>query len=60
MRVNVMVGGPQEQIPVEMVRQHQDETWIGVDHGATLLLDWGIKPVAAIGDFDSTAPAEFA
>ncbi|MDD7692867.1 MAG: thiamine diphosphokinase [Limosilactobacillus sp.] len=59
MRVNVMVGGPQEQIPAEAVRQHRDETWIGVDHGATLLLDWGIKPVAAIGDFDSTAPAEF-
>ena len=60
MRVNVMVGGPLEQIPAEAVRQHRDETWIGVDHGATLLLDWGIKPVAAIGDFDSTAPAEFA
>ena len=60
MQVNVMVGGPQELIPVDGVRQHQDETWIGVDHGATLLLEWGITPVAAIGDFDSTNPAELA
>lgn len=60
MRINVMVGGPQALIPVHAVKKRRQETWIGVDHGASLLLDWGIKPVAAIGDFDSTAPAEFA
>lgn len=60
MRVNVMVGGPREPIPVDTVQEYRDETWIGVDHGATLLLEWGITPVAAIGDFDSTNPTELA
>lgn len=60
MRVNIMVGGPQALVPKEQVLQRQNETWIGVDHGATLLLNWGIRPVAAIGDFDSTTTAEMA
>lgn len=58
MRVNLLVGGPKELIPVEEVQRRQDETWIAVDHGASLLLAWGIKPAIAIGDFDSTTSAE--
>lgn len=54
MRVNILVGGPQQLIPLDQVKQRQGEPWIAVDHGATLLLKWGVKPVAAIGDFDST------
>ncbi|WP_242361327.1 thiamine diphosphokinase [Limosilactobacillus antri] len=60
MRVNLLVGGPVELIPQEVVRSRRAETWIAVDHGASLLLKWGILPAAAVGDFDSTSPAEFA
>ncbi|MCH3923030.1 thiamine diphosphokinase [Limosilactobacillus sp.] len=58
MRVNIMVGGPTDLIPKDQVLKRQNETWIGVDHGASLLMDWGICPAAAIGDFDSTARTE--
>lgn len=53
MRVNVLVGGPLEMVPTELILQRKDEKWIGVDRGALRLLKWGIKPVLAIGDFDS-------
>lgn len=60
MRVNLLVGGPVELIPQAVVRARQTETWIAVDHGASLLLDWGVTPAAAVGDFDSTSRTEFA
>lgn len=59
MRVNLLVGGPVDLVPREMVVQRKNEVWIAVDHGATLLLDWGVQPAAAIGDFDSTTTTEF-
>ena len=59
MRVNIMVGGPNELIPLEEVRARKNEKWLGVDIGATRLLKEGIIPVAAIGDFDSTNDQQF-
>lgn len=58
MRVNVLVGGPLEMVPTELILQRKDEKWIGVDRGALRLLKWGIKPVLAIGDFDSVTGDE--
>lgn len=58
MRVNVLVGGPLEMVPTELVLQRKDEKWIGVDRGALRLLKWGIKPIWAIGDFDSVTGDE--
>ncbi len=58
MRVNVLVGGPLEMVPTELILQRKDEKWIGVDRGALRLLRWGIKPVLAIGDFDSVTGDE--
>lgn len=60
MRVNLMVGGPTEMIAQEIVKQRQTETWIGVDHGATWLLQHQIVPEMAIGDFDSTDSCDYA
>ena len=60
MRINLMVGGSMDLVPLQTVQERQDEVWIGVDHGATWLIQHGIKPVAAIGDFDSTAADDFA
>lgn len=59
MRVNIMVGGPGQLIPVKKVQQRQNEKWIGVDIGATRLIKMGIIPDAAIGDFDSTNEQQF-
>ena len=56
--VNIMVGGPAAEIPLAIVRQHQHETWLGIDYGATVLLREGIIPVIAAGDFDSTSDDE--
>ena len=58
MRVNILVGGPLEMVPTELILQRKDEKWIGVDRGALRLLRWGIKPVLAIGDFDSVTGEE--
>lgn len=60
MRVNLMVGGPVALISRQQVQERQTEIWVAVDHGASLLLNWGITPAAAVGDFDSTSQTEFA
>ncbi|WP_295728238.1 thiamine diphosphokinase [uncultured Limosilactobacillus sp.] len=57
--VNLMVGGPATEIPLEIVLQHRSEPWIGVDYGATYLLQHGINPLVIVGDFDSTNRQEF-
>lgn len=53
MRINVLVGGPVEMVPTELILERKNEKWIGVDRGAVRLLKWGIKPLIAVGDFDS-------
>ncbi|KRN45377.1 thiamine diphosphokinase [Limosilactobacillus ingluviei] len=58
--VNVMVGGPAQEIPEALVLARQAEPWVGVDYGATYLLERGIVPLMALGDFDSTQPAKLA
>ncbi|WP_414043362.1 thiamine diphosphokinase [Macrococcus sp. EM39E] len=37
---------------------HQGEDWIGIDFGAVMLIDAGITPIAAFGDFDSVSRVE--
>lgn len=59
MRVNLMVGGPAEMIATDIVHQRRTEKWIGVDHGATWLLEHQIVPDLAVGDFDSTNYGEY-
>lgn len=59
MRVNVMVGGPKHLIPLTEVHARQAEKWVGVDIGATRLLNEGITPTVAVGDFDSTSNQQF-
>lgn len=59
MRVNVLAGGPSALVPQDIIVKRRAEAWIGVDHGASQLLTVGVKPVIAVGDFDSTASDEF-
>lgn len=59
-KVNIMVGGPEILIPYDQVLDRKDEIWLGVDKGATRLLEHGITPQYAAGDFDSSTPEQLA
>lgn len=56
--INIMVGGPVSEIPAVAKLKRQPGPWIGVDYGATYLLNEGIIPELALGDFDSTNKEE--
>lgn len=58
-RVNIMVGGPQELIPFDEVVKRQSEPWVATDHGAIVLLQHGIVPEIALGDFDSSTDNDY-
>ncbi|MCM0598726.1 thiamine diphosphokinase [Periweissella fabalis] len=52
-RLNILVGGPTELWPQELIDKQIPGDWLGVDRGAIRLLEHGITPLIAIGDFDS-------
>ncbi|MCF6160100.1 thiamine diphosphokinase [Furfurilactobacillus milii] len=58
-RLNILVGGPQSEWPDDLVRGAVSGPWIGVDRGAIRLLQLGITPLIALGDFDSSTDEEF-
>lgn len=58
-RVNLMVGGPAELIPFDLVAKRRNEPWVATDHGTIVLLQHGIVPQIAIGDFDSSTNEEY-
>lgn len=55
-RLNLLVGGPKQLYPAEW--QQFPGAWVGVDRGTWHLLEAGIKPSFAVGDFDSLTEAE--
>ncbi|TWW13262.1 thiamine pyrophosphokinase [Dellaglioa algida] len=59
MILNILVGGPKEQWPDELVAGNIRGPWIGVDRGALRLVQLGITPELSIGDFDSMTESEF-
>ena len=55
----VCAGGPSHEI-ADLTRFHEDETvFIGADRGAVHLLEKGITPKEAVGDFDSVSKKEY-
>ncbi|MBC1321168.1 thiamine diphosphokinase [Listeria welshimeri] len=58
--INIMVGGPASEIPDLTPYTNADICWVGVDRGAKRLLDRGIIPTVAMGDFDSLTKEELA
>jgi thiamine pyrophosphokinase len=59
-RINILVGGPTQFWPT-VLKEHPDTIpgqWLAADRGALRLLKLGLKPLAAIGDFDSLTAAE--
>lgn len=60
MNINIVAGGPPVFIPPVKNYHSPGDLWIGVDRGTAVLLENGIKPDAAFGDFDSVTKKELA
>lgn len=56
--VHILVGGPENEVPDLTNYQDEQTVWIGVDRGAIRLIELGIVPKYAVGDFDSVTKAE--
>lgn len=57
--VNLLVGGPIDLWPKSFKDNKVSGDWIGVDRGNFWLINKGINPQIAIGDFDSMDSDEF-
>ncbi|MCX8001667.1 MAG: thiamine diphosphokinase [Anoxybacillus mongoliensis] len=53
MIIHLVAGGPTSFLPHLQAYDGEDVCWIGVDRGVLALLDAGIMPKRAFGDFDS-------
>lgn len=49
----LLLGGGKDSYIQQTLAMKADEDWIGVDAGALYLVQAGIRPLLAIGDFDS-------
>lgn len=58
MDISIMAGGPSEYLPDLHTYQEHTDLWVGVDHGNLVLLERGIIPDFALGDFDSVTVDE--
>lgn len=58
MNINIVAGGPEEHLPA-LTEFTKDSMWIGVDKGVAILLNNGIQPDYAFGDFDSVTEQEW-
>ena len=53
MRINLLCS--RRNLPENLFQEQGTERWAGIDRGALILLEEGIKPCMAIGDFDSVS-----
>lgn len=60
MKINLVAGGPFNLIPDLQAFDGRDVEWVGIDRGVFYLLNAGIKPAMAFGDFDSVSEEEMA
>ncbi len=54
--IHIVAGGPVACLPDLIQYQEEGVFWVGVDNGMMTLLECGITPDHAIGDFDSIDP----
>ena len=52
-KVVLVAGGQLEELPSDV------DAWVGVDRGSLHLIEQGIVPDLAVGDFDSVSLQEF-
>lgn len=60
MIINIVAGGPKENLPNFKKYEASNSIWVGVDRGVFYLIEKNIKPYIAFGDFDSVTPKEMA
>lgn len=58
MIINILAGGPVEHLPTVEAYDEENSIWVGVDRGVITLLNRGIIPHIAFGDFDSVTKDE--
>lgn len=58
MKINIVGGGPTQFLP-DLHQYDEDSIWVGVDKGVMILLEKGLTPVYAFGDFDSVSPEDW-
>ncbi|WP_027954153.1 thiamine diphosphokinase [Halobacillus kuroshimensis] len=58
-KIIVVGGGPKTYIPSFQRWAEEDVEWIGADQGAEVLVEAGIIPDVAVGDFDSVSAASY-
>jgi len=57
--INILGGGPVNELPNLQEFNQEDVLWLGVDKGVFTLLSLGITPHYAFGDFDSVSREEW-
>jgi thiamine pyrophosphokinase len=60
MKINLVAGGPLSLVPDFQQFDESQVVWVGIDRGVFYLLNAGIKPAMAFGDFDSVTEEELA
>ncbi|MBG9445403.1 thiamine diphosphokinase [Cytobacillus firmus] len=58
MIINILAGGPDDLLPDLHSFSNTDDIWVGVDRGVLTLIQSGIQPEMAFGDFDSVSDEE--
>lgn len=58
-KVIICAGGPKVELMSFSAYRQQEVVYIGADRGAIHLLEAGIIPTEAVGDFDSVSQAEY-
>lgn len=59
MKISILAGGPTQYLPPLNNDPADGHKWVGVDRGVFTLLEKGIEPHVAFGDFDSVSPVEW-
>jgi thiamine pyrophosphokinase len=59
MIINILGGGPVDLLPDLNHYNEKDSIWVGADRGVFTLINRGIQPNIAFGDFDSVSSQEF-
>ncbi|MDZ5474385.1 thiamine diphosphokinase [Bacillus sp. 31A1R] len=60
MIINILAGGPIDLLPSLEKYDKENIVWVGVDRGVFTLIQKGIIPQYAFGDFDSVSSEELA
>ncbi|USK51600.1 thiamine diphosphokinase [Bacillus sp. CMF12] len=58
MIINILAGGPEDLLPELSSFSVVADIWVGVDRGVLTLIQNGIQPTMAFGDFDSVSNEE--